>query len=83
MCPPHPPRVMLGSAKSCSLVTEQIIVLGLGEAGGTPNFSLAYVLAPPLWKLLPGHGPSVSQEGGFCMFLSMAGEARSLPSSVC
>lgn len=25
---------MLGSAKSCKLVTEQIIVLGLGEAGG-------------------------------------------------
>lgn len=38
---------MFGSAKSCKLVTEQIIVLGLGEAGGH------LILAWPMSLLLP------------------------------
>lgn len=46
ICPPHPPRVMLGSAESCSLVTEQIIVLGLGKAGG--HLILAWPMSLPL-----------------------------------
>lgn len=37
---------MLGSAKSCNLVTEQIIVLGLGEAGG--HLILAWPMSLPL-----------------------------------
>lgn len=77
-----PPRVMLSSAKSCKLVREQIIVWGLGEVGRQLSSSLAYILAPPLWTLLPGHGPSVSQEGGFCMLLSMNARKQK-PSLVC
>lgn len=73
---------MLSSAKSCKLVREQIIVWGLGEVGRQLSSSLAYILAPPLWTLLPGHGPSVSQEGGFCMLLSMNARKQK-PSLVC
>lgn len=77
-----PPRVMLSFAKSCKLVTEQIIVWGLGEVGRHLSSSLAYILIPPLWTLLPGHGPSVSQEGGFCLFFSMDARNQKL-SLVC
>lgn len=67
-------------------------MLGLGEAGVTADYSVGAgeagghrILACPMSLLLPsgncyhGHGPSMSQEGGFCMFLSMDGEARAFP----